>query len=73
MCACLQATTQGSDVERLRAAGIPVALDADQYHSELQLLRRHGLPQAVCFVATPWGSFSCITVQVCCSVMRVAK
>jgi hypothetical protein len=31
---CLQATTQGSDVERLRAAGIPVALDADQYHSE---------------------------------------
>jgi hypothetical protein len=30
----LQATTQGSDVERLRAAGIPVALDVDQYHSE---------------------------------------
>lgn len=30
----LQSKTQGSDVERLRAAGIPVALDADQYHSE---------------------------------------
>lgn len=27
-----QSKTQGSDVERLRAAGIPVALDADQYH-----------------------------------------
>lgn len=34
LCACMQAHTQGSDVERLRAAGIPVALDADQYHSK---------------------------------------
>jgi hypothetical protein len=65
LCPCLQATTQGSDVERLRAAGIPVALDADQYHSELQLLLRHGLQQAVCCVARSYRACSCINVLVC--------